>query len=320
MKLQLPSITAGFVLLVAGSASAADEPRISFKRHIEPILSTNCLECHSQEKAGKKPKGGLALDTTAGILAGGVIEVGKPDESTLYDRLILDPDDEDIMPPKKTGDPLSKEDAELVRLWILQGATFGDGGTARKPNEPVKELTIDQVRAMGIKAPNPDAVRRLTTLGATIVPVSVETPQLLSVEFISTYSKIGDEQIKELYAIAPNIVELNLAKTKITDEGMKVVGALARLNRLNLNNTQISDSSLANLASLTELEWLNLYGTSISDDALPHLAKLRKLKSIYVWNSKITDEGIAKLGSTLGSAKIVDEVVSEKNRFDVDDL
>lgn len=316
MKISIPKLSIGLLSIFLGSAMAAGEPPVDFKKHIEPILKTNCLDCHSAEKGGKKPKGGLALDSIAGILAGNIIEAGKPDESGFYDRLVLPPDDEDVMPPKKTGDPLPKEETELVRLWILQGASFGAGGA--KPAGPVKVVTVDEVRAMGVRAPNPDAVLRLMELGATIVPVSVDTPQLLAVEFISSYSKIGDEQVKELYAIAPNIAELNLARTKITDESMKVIGSLAHLNRLNLNNTAVTDSGLAHLSALNELDWLNLYGTGIGDGALPHIAKLRKLKSIYLWNSKVTEEGIAKLSQTLSSAKVVDQVVSEKGRFDIE--
>ena len=44
------------------------------------------------------------------------------DESSLYTLTILDPDDDDIMPPK--GDPLSKEQTDLLKVWIEQGADW----------------------------------------------------------------------------------------------------------------------------------------------------------------------------------------------------
>jgi Leucine-rich repeat (LRR) protein len=304
-------------LICLFSTASLATAAVDFKSKINPILQSNCVECHSTE-GGKKAKGGLDLSSPSGILAGNIIVAGKPDESTLYMNTVLDPNDEDIMPPKKTGSPLSKGDTDLIKQWITEGASFGTGGPTSKPGAPVKALTADQVRAMGTKSPDPDAIRRLTELGAVILPASVDTPQLLSVEFISTYNKITDEQVKQLYAIAPNIVELNLAKTKITDESLKVVGSLANLNRLNLNNTRITDAGLANLAGLNNLDWINLYGTDLTDNAVPHLAKLRKLKSIFLWGSKISDEGVAKLTGVLSSAKVVDKVVTEKGRFDIE--
>ncbi len=319
MELRLKSVvvfaaTIGIGALTAGAA-------VDFRSQVVPILKSKCYECHTGKKreTDKKPKGGLALDTTAGILAGAVIEKGNAEESALYYRTILPADDEELMPPKKSGQPLTKKETEILKAWIEEGARFGKG-TGAKPTGPVKRLTAQEVKALGLREPDADAVARLTEMGATITPFSVKTPQLVSVEFISSYNRIGDEQIRELMAIAPNIVDLNLAKTKITDEALKDVGAFARLTKLNLNNTKVSGAGLEHLATLTNLEWLNLYGTPVDDDGLPHIAKFRKLKSIYLWNSKVSKEGMDKLASSLKGTKVVDEVTSKRDRFDLSDF
>jgi hypothetical protein len=52
-----------------------------------------------------------------------VIVAGKPDESSFYKLVTLDPEDDDVMPSK--GDPLTKAEQELLKNWILQGAKFG---------------------------------------------------------------------------------------------------------------------------------------------------------------------------------------------------
>ena len=102
-----------------------------FSEHIEPLIEKHCIKCHKApytDERGKRrePKGDLRLDTKEHIMAGGengkIIIPGKPEESTFYTLTIRDPDDDDIMPAK--GDPLTKEETELIRKWILSGASF----------------------------------------------------------------------------------------------------------------------------------------------------------------------------------------------------
>lgn len=293
---------------------------VDFEKDIVPILRARCYECHTAKKteADKKPKGGLGLDSPSGILAGKVVEPGQPDESPLYARVSLPQSDDDVMPPKKDGEPLTPQQIAAIKEWVANGAHFGKAGSVA--TGPVKHMTVDEVKSMGLKDPSPDGVSALTALGATVTAISVDTPQLLAVEFIAGASLVGDDEVKQLMAIAPNIVELNLARTNVTDEGLKSVGSFARLSKLNLNNTKITDAGLNSLAGLTSLEWLNLYGTTVSDAGLPAIAKLRNLKAIYLWNSKVTEGGIEKLQKALSGAKVVDKVWSESSRFDLDDL
>ena len=89
MRLRAMSVLlAGLSLWVAGATSAAELPREQvefFEKKIRPVLVERCYECHSA--AAKKLKGGLALDTRAGVLKGGdtgpAVVPGAPDRSKL---------------------------------------------------------------------------------------------------------------------------------------------------------------------------------------------------------------------------------------------
>src|SRR5438477_4854086 len=112
--------------LLAGalpSARAAD--KADFEQQIKPILELDCVRCHGPEK----PKGALRLDTKDGALKGGdsgpALVPGKPDQSPLYTSTILPADDDKHMPPK--GEPLKKDQTELLRVWIEQGAAWPEG-------------------------------------------------------------------------------------------------------------------------------------------------------------------------------------------------
>jgi len=121
-----------FVALAAARAPVAGST-VDFEKQVWPILQSRCTGCHGASKrtaAGhlEKPKGGVQLDSVAGIRAsrrGKVIVAGKPSGSLLFQRISLQEGDEDIMPPAEKGGPLASKEVELIRTWIEQGASYG---------------------------------------------------------------------------------------------------------------------------------------------------------------------------------------------------
>jgi len=300
-----------------GSAAEADPDKpvrkVSFSA-VESILQSKCYECHGDPgSSGKKPKGGLILDTVAGIRTSGSVVPRKPASSELLIRMELPQTHDDVMPPKKTGKKMTVAELDTVRDWILGGAPLGDVGGAELN---VKVMTASEVLSQGVKLPPAAALQQLTELGATITPNSADSP-FVTVEFISGASSIGDDFVKKLFLIAPNIAELDLSRTSVTDASMEYVGSFARMTKLNLASTKVGDAGVAKLTGLKSLDWLNLYGTEISDGGLPEIAKLRSLKTIYFYKSKVTPDGLSKLKKAFPEAKIVGDLNAKKDRFDL---
>ncbi len=101
-------------------APAADAP-VSFNRDIRPILVEHCQGCHQPAKPG----GGLVLTSYEHLRKGGESEEpgvvpGKPEESTLYTYVVAEEGEEPLMP--KDAPPLTPDEVEKIRRWILQGA------------------------------------------------------------------------------------------------------------------------------------------------------------------------------------------------------
>ena len=178
-------------------------------------------------------------------------------------------------------------------------------------------MTANEVLSKGVKQAPAAAIQKLTERGATVVPISADSP-MMAVEFISGADKIGDDFVKELFLIAPNIAELDLSRTGISDASLEYIGNFARLTKLNLANTKVGDAGVAKLAGLKKLDWLNLYGTKVSDSGLPDIAKIRSLKTIYFYKSKVSSDGLGKLKKALRGAKIVGDIKSKASRFDVE--
>ena len=110
-----------------------------------PILQERCNDCHKApyEENGrtKNPKAGLRFDTYEWLMKGNddfeVIVAGDVEGSILYEVITLPPDDDMIMPPK--GDPLSAEQVDLFRRWILEGASEKPSGKVVAPATANKE-------------------------------------------------------------------------------------------------------------------------------------------------------------------------------------
>lgn len=108
-------------------ASHAGAPAIDFVRDIQPILQSNCYECHGP----KKRKNGLRLDLRAAAIEGG--DSGPPivpgdSEHSLLVRRLLGLDGDDQMPKDK--DPLERAQIEAIRAWIDQGAKWPETADA----------------------------------------------------------------------------------------------------------------------------------------------------------------------------------------------
>lgn len=100
-------------------------------RDIQPVLESRCLECHNPDKV----KGELLMHTAEALLKGGDsgagIVPGKPDASEILKRVVLAADHDDVMPPKKSGAPLTAQQVQALKQWIVEGAQIPEGLTLR---------------------------------------------------------------------------------------------------------------------------------------------------------------------------------------------
>jgi mono/diheme cytochrome c family protein len=116
----LPLGLAVLAALPASRAAGQSGGAVEFNRDIRPILSNHCFVCHGPDYNLRKAK--LRLDVEKQAHAR-VLVVGRPDESELY-RRVASTDPDERMPPSKTHKPLAREQVELIRRWIEQGAKY----------------------------------------------------------------------------------------------------------------------------------------------------------------------------------------------------
>ena len=102
--------------VAAGQEMAGEE---FFERKVRPLLAEHCYSCHGK---GQK-KGGLTLDSAAGLHAGGdggaVVVAGKPDESVLLRSVRYEGDYQ--MPPSGR---ISAGEVAILKQWIAMGTPW----------------------------------------------------------------------------------------------------------------------------------------------------------------------------------------------------
>lgn len=109
------------VSLVFCSLSIVDgsEPAIDFGRDIRPILAGKCFSCHGPDPEHRQAD--LRLDEEQAAHASAIVP-GKADESEFVDRITSH--DPDLRMPPGDGKSLSKQEVQLLKRWIDQGARY----------------------------------------------------------------------------------------------------------------------------------------------------------------------------------------------------
>jgi hypothetical protein len=306
---------------VGGEVASTDMSKgISFHDHIFPLIEERCLDCHSEPyvKNGRTihPKAGLRLDTYESIIEGNldgtIVEKGNADESTLYAVITLDSDDPEIMPPK--GDPLTEEEINMFKQWIIEGAKENPTDTFEQPKEELtvsleanndpKEISIVDQLARRLKAPSKPQMEAAQKSGALVTLLSTRH-SMVRAEFSSGPISIKDDAIGALSSIKNNISHLDLSRTSVTDNVLGEVKKFNNLTWLNLKNTSVTDRGIQNLSKMPYLTYINLVSSKISDESINTLASLKTLEEVYLWNSDVSARGVSQLRKALPHAKIL---------------
>ena len=112
---------------IAGAAGKSKPgAKVDFNRDIRPIFSENCYACHGPDQ--NKRKAGLRLDQQEGALVelksgNHAIVPGDISKSSIIARLTTS-DEDDRMPPLKTGKHLTSAQVNSLRQWIAEGAEW----------------------------------------------------------------------------------------------------------------------------------------------------------------------------------------------------
>jgi hypothetical protein len=201
-------IGAASPLFAAGAEDA-------FNTRVRPILAKHCFKCHGPDEKARKAR--LRLDQRQSAQRGGksgrpAIVLGHPEQSQLIQRIFAE-DEEEIMPPPHTKNPLSEEDRQLLKRWIAAGADYRlhwafvppqrqqlpKVKQTSWPRNPIDHFILARLEAEGLK-PSPQAdrhtlVRRLYLDLIGLPPTPEEAEAFVKDESADAYEKLVDHML-----------------------------------------------------------------------------------------------------------------------------
>ncbi|MBZ5552801.1 MAG: sigma-70 family RNA polymerase sigma factor [Acidobacteriia bacterium] len=106
--------------------------------------------------------------------------------------------------------------------------------------------------------------------------------------------EVTDDGLRHL-AHLPRLQHLNLSCHRITDQGLEVLRQLPQLKTFELHHQgQVSDAGLAHLAQCDRLERVNLMGTRTGDGVIKALTGKARLRQFFA-GTNVTDAGLELL-------------------------
>ena len=132
-----------------------------------------------------------------------------------------------------------------------------------------------------------------TSIGNHDIMLLARHPQLTKLDFGNT-KKIDDVGIERIVRFCPRLTELDVSGLQITNRSARAIARLKHLQDLNIANTRIDDEGLAMIASMAELRTLSL-PTTTTDVGLAEVGKLTGLRELSMFYPKVTDAGTAHL-------------------------
>jgi len=284
---------------------STDEAYI-FEDVVHPILISKCGQCHQQGKL----KGKFSIESLQSLLKGGksgpAVVAGKLDQSELFRRISLDPQDEKFMPAKgKT--PLTKWEKELIRWWIIKAhAVEGTKVAQEKDKDAIKPQLAYYLGLDGAVSPeddqdsglvkhiNPDIPETLDPAlldnlrqKGLMVRLMSHKPVMLDISLPPGLGKTINEMKAGLKLVARNIIWLDLSDNGLSEKDLDFLPKLSNLEKLRLEKNPISDSIGDDLVNLKHLQAVNLTETKISNACLATLQKNPSIKRVYSWASGV---------------------------------
>lgn len=275
-----------------------------FEDVIQPILNEKCSQCHQASKL----KGSLSVESLADLKKGGkhgpAVVAGSLNESELYKRISLNPDNKEFMPTDgKT--PLTKTETEIIKWWIEKGQAIENKKISELKNN--KEITPLIASLLGLNNDsnaivmsgieqkiNPDIplttdkvqIESLRKKGF-VIRIMLQKPMMLDVTLPAQSSIKLTECQMELQAIAKNVIWLNVSDNNLTDKQVDFLKDLSNIEKLRLEKNPITDEVCKNLVGLKHLEAVNLNETLITEKGTKVLALNPAIKRVYTWQTAV---------------------------------
>jgi endoglucanase len=119
-------------------------------------------------------------------------------------------------------------------------------------------------------------------------------------------TETNDADLEKIVRDNPELVELTLGGTKITDAGLAHLIQLKKLRKIRISKTAVTDAGMTDLAKCEYLEDVDVSQTKIGDFGVWELRALPRVKNLNLYLTLVTDAGLDSFrrGEHRSAAKI----------------
>ncbi len=208
-----------------------------------------------------------------------------------------------------------EEDPERKAIHSIlakEGAVIIEAGKQRltlSPGSPVPHRISKLVGAIfgPTRIKDLEKFRDLPNLSFLKYPKAIDadvkllSPQLKQLHLSG--SALTDGAMPDLARLT-DLTHLSLDRTRITDGGLQSLAGLEHLRELKLSHTQIKGSGLKHLAGLPALTGLELAGIKLEAAAFAHLGVIASLQELNLENTPTTDADLDQLAGLSGLVEL----------------
>ena len=212
----------------------------------------------------------------------------------------------------------------------LRPRASGEGGWTEDDLTPSGKFIREHIRSLNETGKFPAPVRALRLDNtevddAELKKICYQNPELVELTLGGT--QITDAGLVHLLQLK-KLRKVRLARTTITDAGMNILAKNEFLEDVDLSQTKIGDFGVWELRALPRLKNLNLYLTFVSDQGLDSFRRgdhrsAARIERLNLDKCPITDAGIPKLASLtslawlhLGGTALTDAGLDELEKLE----
>jgi uncharacterized membrane protein len=262
------------------------DPTSFYALRVQPVFAGKCASCHSADKH----KGNLRLDSYENVMRGGkdgrVIQAGDLQKSELFRRITLPSDSKGFMPAE--GKPaLTADETKVIEVWIKAGATVQVDEKLLAGLPVLRSIDAPQPKVPDYRPQAQKIAALESALAIRLIPRSQDPTDGLILRTVSSPETCTDATLAQLAPIANLIVDAELARTKVTDNGISLLAKnFANLRFLDLSNTEVTSAGAKELARMSKLESLNMTSTRADTASIADLRSKPNLKKFYFFDTR----------------------------------
>lgn len=197
------------------------------------------------------------------------------------------------------------------------GASVSGEGLKYIVDEPIVRLSLDYTGVTDDAFNYINKMSKLKVISCEYTGITdnaiakLDNLKQLAIFTLNGDRNITDKSVPYFVKQFPDLIKVSFLGTKVTDTGIKQLGALKHLREVYLNNTNITDVSVKEICK-PPLEVLLLSNTFITDRSLRYIASCPTLYEIALTDCKmISPEGVIRLKKERPKLKI-----NTKERYD----